>query len=203
MTTIPAAADIGVSSAFENWSEARGLPIQLLLNVAILIAVGAVGLTVQRRMWTRITRRTRRPRACLIITPFVRERRRSPLGSRRTPLPLGWRTKLEATSPVAPSNRPWPATIRYTTAPCKTSGSCRRAECAVAHTDDVPLAAAVVEPKGAGLGEGRLPGVTGMVLVARSLDARVRTICSRRGQRHACRPGSVLGGWPDGAAASP
>ena len=48
MTTIPAAADIGVSLAFQNWSEARGSLIQLLLNVAILIAVGAVGLTVQQ-----------------------------------------------------------------------------------------------------------------------------------------------------------
>jgi uncharacterized hydrophobic protein (TIGR00271 family) len=61
VTTIPAAADIGVSAAFENWSEARGSLIQLLLNVAILIAVGAVGLTVQRRMWTRIARRTTGP----------------------------------------------------------------------------------------------------------------------------------------------
>jgi uncharacterized hydrophobic protein (TIGR00271 family) len=54
VTTIPAAADIGVSSAFENWSEARGSLIQLLLNVAILIAVGAVGLVVQRRLWARL-----------------------------------------------------------------------------------------------------------------------------------------------------
>jgi len=30
-----AAADIGVSSAFEEWAEARGSLIQLLLNVAI------------------------------------------------------------------------------------------------------------------------------------------------------------------------
>jgi uncharacterized hydrophobic protein (TIGR00271 family) len=57
VTTIPAAADIGVSGAFENWSEARGSFIQLLLNVAILIAVGAVGLTVQRRLWGRIATR--------------------------------------------------------------------------------------------------------------------------------------------------
>ena len=60
VTTIPAAADIGVSAAFENWYEARGSLIQLLFNVVILIAVGAVGLTVQRRMWVRIARRTRR-----------------------------------------------------------------------------------------------------------------------------------------------
>jgi len=58
VTTIPAAADIGVSMAFEDWSEARGSLIQLLLNVVILTAVGAVGFVVQRRLWGRIARRT-------------------------------------------------------------------------------------------------------------------------------------------------
>jgi uncharacterized hydrophobic protein (TIGR00271 family) len=53
VTTIPAAADIGVSSAFGQWNEARGSLVQLLLNLAILLAVGAVGLHVQRRFWTR------------------------------------------------------------------------------------------------------------------------------------------------------
>ena len=57
VTTIPAAADIGVSCAFENWSEARGSLTQLLLNVAILIAVGAAGLVVQRRLWRRVGKR--------------------------------------------------------------------------------------------------------------------------------------------------
>jgi uncharacterized hydrophobic protein (TIGR00271 family) len=57
VTTIPAAADIGVSCAFENWSEARGSLTQLLLNVAILIAVGAAGLVVQQRLWRRVRRR--------------------------------------------------------------------------------------------------------------------------------------------------
>ena len=57
VTTIPAAADIGVSIAFENWSEARGSLVQLLLNVVILIAVGAIGLVVQRRVWGRVAQR--------------------------------------------------------------------------------------------------------------------------------------------------
>jgi uncharacterized hydrophobic protein (TIGR00271 family) len=60
VTTIPAAADIGVSTAFGNWNEALGSLAQLLLNVAILIAVGAVGLVVQQRIWQGITRRTAR-----------------------------------------------------------------------------------------------------------------------------------------------
>ena len=57
VTTIPAAADIGVSIAFENWSEARGSLVQLLLNVVILIAVGAIGLVVQRHVWGRVAQR--------------------------------------------------------------------------------------------------------------------------------------------------
>jgi len=53
VTTIPAAADIGLSGAFGSWSEARGSAVQLLLNVGILIAVGAAGLKVQQRLWSR------------------------------------------------------------------------------------------------------------------------------------------------------
>jgi uncharacterized membrane protein len=59
VTTIPAAADIGVSSAFESWSEALGSFIQLLLNISILIVIGAVGLVVQRRLWDRVLRGAR------------------------------------------------------------------------------------------------------------------------------------------------
>jgi uncharacterized hydrophobic protein (TIGR00271 family) len=57
VTTIPAAADIAVSSAFGSWREARGSVVQLLLNIGILIAIGASGLALQRRMWDRIDRR--------------------------------------------------------------------------------------------------------------------------------------------------
>ena len=60
VTTIPAAADIGVSSAFQNWSEARGSLIQLLLNVTILIVVGAIGLAAQQRIWRRVSMRANR-----------------------------------------------------------------------------------------------------------------------------------------------
>jgi uncharacterized hydrophobic protein (TIGR00271 family) len=53
VTTIPAAADLGLSISFGAWSEARGALLQLLLNVVILIVVGAIGLRVQRRIWGR------------------------------------------------------------------------------------------------------------------------------------------------------
>lgn len=55
VTTIPAAADIGLSVAYASWAEARGSTLQLLLNVTVLIAVGALGLRLQRIIWrTRI-----------------------------------------------------------------------------------------------------------------------------------------------------
>jgi len=51
VTTIPAAADMGLSAAYGSWTEARGSTFQLLLNVAVLIAVGAAGLRLQRAIW--------------------------------------------------------------------------------------------------------------------------------------------------------
>jgi uncharacterized membrane protein len=59
VTTIPAAADVGLSMAFEEWSEAGGAFLQLLANVVILIVVGVVGLGVQRRIWGRTGWRTK------------------------------------------------------------------------------------------------------------------------------------------------
>lgn len=51
VTTIPAAADAALSVAYGSWSQARGAAFQLLLNVAVLIAIGALGLRVQRMIW--------------------------------------------------------------------------------------------------------------------------------------------------------
>ncbi len=53
VTTIPAAADIAVSVAYGAWREARGSVLQLLLNVGVLIVVGAVALRGQRSIWRR------------------------------------------------------------------------------------------------------------------------------------------------------
>ena len=54
VTTIPAAASIGVSVAYQEWQHAWGSLLQLLLNVFLLIAVGAVGLRIQHRSWRRL-----------------------------------------------------------------------------------------------------------------------------------------------------
>jgi len=60
VTTIPAAADIGVSLAFGSGSEAWGSTLQLLLNVTVLAAVAIAGLPAQRAIWRRATRRRTR-----------------------------------------------------------------------------------------------------------------------------------------------
>ena len=65
VTTIPAASDMGLSAAYGSWPEARGSTFQLLLNVVLLIAVGTVGLRLQRSFWRKRTAkaaaRARRP----------------------------------------------------------------------------------------------------------------------------------------------
>ena len=51
VTTIPAAAALGLSLAYQSWNRAWGSALQLLLNVGLLILVGAAALHVQRRIW--------------------------------------------------------------------------------------------------------------------------------------------------------
>ena len=69
VTTIPAASDMGLSAAYGSWAEVRGSTFQLLLNVVLLIAVGAAGLRLLRWIWRRRTARA-----------DARARHRSPSG---------------------------------------------------------------------------------------------------------------------------
>jgi hypothetical protein len=59
------ASDMGLSAAYGSWPEARGSTFQLLLNVVLLIAVGALGLRLQGSFWrgrtARAAARARRP----------------------------------------------------------------------------------------------------------------------------------------------
>jgi uncharacterized hydrophobic protein (TIGR00271 family) len=55
VTTIPAAADIGLSIGYTSWHEVWGSFLKLLLNVSILIVVGMIMLVVQKRIWNRVT----------------------------------------------------------------------------------------------------------------------------------------------------
>jgi uncharacterized hydrophobic protein (TIGR00271 family) len=57
VTTIPAAASMGISAAYGEWHDAWGATEQLLLNVVILLVVGVVALILQRRFWDARTRR--------------------------------------------------------------------------------------------------------------------------------------------------
>jgi uncharacterized hydrophobic protein (TIGR00271 family) len=51
VTTIPAAADMGLSAAYASWPELGGSAVQLLTNVVLLVVVGAAGLSLQRFIW--------------------------------------------------------------------------------------------------------------------------------------------------------
>jgi uncharacterized hydrophobic protein (TIGR00271 family) len=51
VTTIPAAASIGLSIAYTDGGRALGSTFQLLLNVVVLIVVGAVVMRLQRAIW--------------------------------------------------------------------------------------------------------------------------------------------------------
>jgi uncharacterized hydrophobic protein (TIGR00271 family) len=53
VTTIPAAADFGLSLAYSSWSQAWGSAFQLVLNVTVLMVVGALVLRLQRMIWRR------------------------------------------------------------------------------------------------------------------------------------------------------
>ena len=51
VTTIPAAAGLGLAIATARWSEAGGSALQLLVNIASLVLVGAAALHVKFRLW--------------------------------------------------------------------------------------------------------------------------------------------------------
>jgi uncharacterized hydrophobic protein (TIGR00271 family) len=53
VTTIPAAGALGLSMAYQDWRRAQGSAVQLLLNVGLLIVVGAAALRAQRLIWRR------------------------------------------------------------------------------------------------------------------------------------------------------
>jgi uncharacterized hydrophobic protein (TIGR00271 family) len=53
VTTIPAAANIGVASAVADWSEWRGAMAQLLVNLTAITLAGVVTLSLQRRLFER------------------------------------------------------------------------------------------------------------------------------------------------------
>jgi uncharacterized membrane protein len=53
VTTIPAAANVGVATAYGEWPEVEGAALQLAVNVAGLVLAGIGTLTIQSRATTR------------------------------------------------------------------------------------------------------------------------------------------------------
>jgi len=53
VTTIPAAANIGVAAALADWSEWRGAMAQLAVNLTAIVLAGVATLFVQRRLFER------------------------------------------------------------------------------------------------------------------------------------------------------
>lgn len=53
VTTIPAAANIGVAAAFAEWSEFSGAIVQLSLNLTAILLAGVLTLFIQRTLYVR------------------------------------------------------------------------------------------------------------------------------------------------------
>ena len=53
VTTIPAAANVGVATAYADWSELGGALAQLGLNLACIIVAGTTTLALQRLAFRR------------------------------------------------------------------------------------------------------------------------------------------------------
>ncbi|MEJ7891143.1 MAG: DUF389 domain-containing protein [Solirubrobacteraceae bacterium] len=69
VTTIPAAANIGLAAAYADWESFRGSVLQLLINFASILLFGTLALAIQRGFYDR--RRVRHRRE----TPATRKRR--------------------------------------------------------------------------------------------------------------------------------
>lgn len=59
VTTIPAAANVGVAAAYGDWNEFRGAAAQLAINLVAIVLAGVVTLSVQRAAYVRRRRAAR------------------------------------------------------------------------------------------------------------------------------------------------
>jgi len=62
VTTIPAAANVGVSAAYRDWESFRGSLGQLGVNLSAILLAGTTTLAVQRMLYVRRRRRVERER---------------------------------------------------------------------------------------------------------------------------------------------
>jgi uncharacterized hydrophobic protein (TIGR00271 family) len=91
VTTIPAAANIGLAAAYTDWSEWRGAMLQLAVNLSAIVLAGIATLFVQRLLYVR------RRRAHLHDT--AREAAGLPLGRSRRVAGSPYRRRDEAEAP--------------------------------------------------------------------------------------------------------
>ncbi|WP_422741273.1 DUF389 domain-containing protein [Micromonospora sp. WMMD754] len=56
VTTVPAAANVAVASAYGVWHEAAGSALQLVINLAAIVLAGLLTLVVQMFWWRRVKR---------------------------------------------------------------------------------------------------------------------------------------------------
>jgi uncharacterized membrane protein len=62
VTTIPAAANVGVASAYRDWNEVGGAAGQLALNLVCIVTAVVATLSLQRWFYRRRRRLSRRSR---------------------------------------------------------------------------------------------------------------------------------------------
>jgi uncharacterized hydrophobic protein (TIGR00271 family) len=98
VTTIPAAANVGVAAAYTHWGEFGGAAAQLGLNLTAIMLAGIGTLFVQRRYY--VSRRRRH-----LLDP-ARERAGLPIGrSRRGSVVIGGWPETRTSSPGPPERR--------------------------------------------------------------------------------------------------
>ncbi|WP_233600896.1 MULTISPECIES: DUF389 domain-containing protein [Micromonospora] len=85
VTTVPAAANVAVATAYGVWPEAAGSALQLVINLAAIVLAGLLTLVVQLCWWRRVERRNGG------IVPRPRAERAAPRvsASRRPPRAAG------------------------------------------------------------------------------------------------------------------
>ncbi|MBU8859926.1 MULTISPECIES: DUF389 domain-containing protein [unclassified Micromonospora] len=80
VTTVPAAANVAVASAYGVWYEAAGSALQLVINLAAIVLAGLITLVVQLCWWRHVSRR-----AAHAVPRQRAEQRPSPVRASRRP----------------------------------------------------------------------------------------------------------------------
>jgi uncharacterized membrane protein len=80
VTTIPAAANIGVAAAYADWTAWRGSMAQLVINLTSIVVAGTATLYIQRLLYRRRVRHLRDPSRAATGPKLGRSRRSKRVG---------------------------------------------------------------------------------------------------------------------------